>query len=229
LGGLGGILVGLGALAIPGLGPVIAAGPIVAGLAGAGVGAAAGGLVGGLVGWGIPEDEAKGYAEGVRQGGTLVMVRATEGQIEKIEEIMNRHYLVNLQERPAASRRQGQAGSPTAAATPARGDVSARAGIDQADYHNYIDDFHRHHDTYYAATGRPYTYFEPAYRFGYMLGLDQRYHGQSWRDIEPEARLRWEREYPGLGSWSEFDGAVQYGWDRATEQNHIPTTLDKRF
>ena len=74
LGGALGWLVGIGALAIPGVGPLIAAGPIVALLAGAGTGAALGGIAGGLVGLGIPEYEAKRYAGYVNDGGILLSV-----------------------------------------------------------------------------------------------------------------------------------------------------------
>src|SRR4051794_3178077 len=71
-GGAAGLLASLGLLAIPGIGPLLAWGPIVATLTGAGIGAATGGLVGGLVGMGIPEEDAEVYEEGVRRGGTLV-------------------------------------------------------------------------------------------------------------------------------------------------------------
>ena len=74
LGGTLGLLAGIGALAIPGLGPFIAAGPIMGALAGLGVGAAAGGLIGALVGMGIPEFEAKRYEGRVKDGGILVSV-----------------------------------------------------------------------------------------------------------------------------------------------------------
>lgn len=74
VGGTLGWLVGIGALAIPGVGPLIAAGPIVALLAGAGTGAAVGGIAGGLVGLGIPEYEAKRYADYVHKGGILLSV-----------------------------------------------------------------------------------------------------------------------------------------------------------
>jgi uncharacterized membrane protein len=74
LGGVTGLLAGIGALAIPGIGPILAAGPIVATLTGAAVGAGAGGLVGGLIGLGIPEDEAKEYEGYVESGKILVLV-----------------------------------------------------------------------------------------------------------------------------------------------------------
>ena len=74
LGGTLGLLVGIGALAIPGLGPFIAAGPIMAALAGAGTGGVVGGLIGALVGMGIPEYEAKRYEGLVKSGGILLSV-----------------------------------------------------------------------------------------------------------------------------------------------------------
>ena len=74
LGGAMGWLLGVGALAIPGLGPFIAAGPIMAALAGAGVGGAVGGIAGALIGMGIPEYEAKRYEGRVKDGGILVSV-----------------------------------------------------------------------------------------------------------------------------------------------------------
>jgi hypothetical protein len=82
LGGALGWLVGIGALAIPGLGPFIAAGPIMAALAGAGVGAAAGGLTGALVGMGIPEYEARRYEGKIKDGNILISVH-TEDSAER--------------------------------------------------------------------------------------------------------------------------------------------------
>jgi hypothetical protein len=76
LGGTLGWLVGIGALAIPGLGPFIAAGPIVAALAGVGVGGAVGGITGALIGMGIPEHEAKRYEVRVKEGGILLSVHS---------------------------------------------------------------------------------------------------------------------------------------------------------
>jgi hypothetical protein len=83
IGGTLGLLAGIGALAIPGVGPLIAAGPIMATLAGAGAGGAVGGLVGALVGMGIPEYEAKRYEGAVKGGGTLLSVHCdTSEQVD---------------------------------------------------------------------------------------------------------------------------------------------------
>ncbi len=97
LGGLGGLLVGLGALAIPGVGPVIAGGALATALAtaatGGAIGAAAGGLTGALVGLGIPDDRARYYNDQVNRGDYLVMVDGTEDEIRRAEPILGRHHI----------------------------------------------------------------------------------------------------------------------------------------
>jgi hypothetical protein len=91
LGGAIGLLAGIGALAIPGLGPFIAAGPIMAALSGAAVGAAAGGIVGSLIGMGIPEYEAKRYEGKIREGRILMSVHTEDGdQAKRVKEIFER-------------------------------------------------------------------------------------------------------------------------------------------
>jgi hypothetical protein len=89
IGGTLGVLAGVGALAIPGVGPFIAAGPIMAGLAGLGIGGAVGGLVGALVGLGIPEYEAKRYEGHVKDGGTLLSVHCdTSDQVSRAKDML---------------------------------------------------------------------------------------------------------------------------------------------
>ena len=89
LGGALGLLAGIGVLAIPGLGPLIAAGPIMASLAGLGAGGALGGVIGSLVGMGIPEYEAKRYEGRVKAGGVLLSVHCdTNAQIETAEDLL---------------------------------------------------------------------------------------------------------------------------------------------
>jgi hypothetical protein len=80
IGGVLGWLAGIGALAIPGIGPLIAAGPIIGMLAGAGAAGAAGGVVGGLVGLGLPEYEAKRYQGRIKEGGILLSVHSDDSE-----------------------------------------------------------------------------------------------------------------------------------------------------
>ena len=91
IGGTLGLLAGVGLLAIPGLGPFIAAGPIMAGLAGLGVGGAVGGVTGALIGMGIPEFEAKRYEGRLLKGGILLSVHCdTAEEIKRAKEVMER-------------------------------------------------------------------------------------------------------------------------------------------
>lgn len=87
-GGVLGLLAGIGALAIPGVGPFIAAGPIMAALGGSAIGATTGGVVGGLIGMGIPEIEAKRYEDKLKSGNYLIAVHAHDGdQTDRAKEI----------------------------------------------------------------------------------------------------------------------------------------------
>lgn len=98
-GGAAGLLASLGLLAIPGIGGLLALGPIVATLTGAGIGAAAGGLIGGLVGMGIPEHEAEVYAEGVNRGGTLLSVDSADEDADRVAAILSQHNAVDIDKR----------------------------------------------------------------------------------------------------------------------------------
>jgi len=111
VGGVGGLLTGLGLLAIPGVGPVVAAGWLIATAVGAAggavVGGAAGGIVGSLTGAGVPEDDANFYAEGIRRGGTLVSVRVDDFRAPMVREILQRHNWVEPAVRGSAYRETG--------------------------------------------------------------------------------------------------------------------------
>ena len=111
VGGVGGLLAGLGLLAIPGLGPVVAAGWLASTLVGAGVGAVVGGAAGGLVGAlthaGVPENDAHVYAEGVRRGGTLVTAKVSDAEAPTAQAILNGDRAVNLSTRRQAYVQEG--------------------------------------------------------------------------------------------------------------------------
>lgn len=106
LGGTAGLLAGLGIMAIPGIGPVVAAGWLAATAVGAVAGGATGGIIGALTQAGVSKDEAHLYAEGVRRGGTLVTARVPDGERTRYEGILDRS-AVNIRERAKAYRKEG--------------------------------------------------------------------------------------------------------------------------
>lgn len=344
IGGVAGILAGLGGLLIPGIGPVVAAGPLVGALAGAGMGAASGGLVGGLVGMGIPEEEAKYYAEGLRRGGVLLLLRTDESREQEAIRIMNLYNPVDLGNRVGEWQASGWTGfdesaettdSTTAvdrAATQGRqlddqitmpvieeelkvgkrvveqghvrvqtkveeipveervtlreerinverrsvdrvvtGDVfdqfeegsvrvAARAeeavvakearvveevviqkqvgqrtehitdtvrrtnvevertGAQQTatrrEYEDYDSEFRDDFNRNYASSGLTYSYYQPAYRYGYDLRTSDQYGNRTWDEIEPEARRHWEGRNPG--TWQQFKNSVRHAWQKVT-------------
>jgi len=110
LGGAAGLAVSLMGLAIPGIGPILAAGPIAAALAGAGAGAVAGGLIGGLTDAGVSETHAEYYAEAVRRGGALVTVRADEARADEAEAIIRRHGAFDIEDRATQWKSTGWTG-----------------------------------------------------------------------------------------------------------------------
>lgn len=111
LGGAGGLLAGIGALAIPGIGPVVAGGWLVStavgALAGAAVGGAAGGLIGALSDAGVDERDAHVYAESIRRGGTLVSARVNETQANAADGILERHERMDVMARRAQLEQEG--------------------------------------------------------------------------------------------------------------------------
>lgn len=111
LGGMAGLALALAPLAIPGIGPILAAGPIAAALAGAGLGALAGGLIGSLTNLGVPEEEAHYYAEAVRRGGIVITVAVDKAaQAKTAVAIMRRHEAVDIDQRATEWKKQGWKG-----------------------------------------------------------------------------------------------------------------------
>ena len=107
LAGGAGLLAGLGILAIPGIGPVVAAGWLASTITGAAVGGAAGGLVGALTDSGVNPAHADVYAEGVRRGGTLVTVNANDGDVARVRDILKQRSWVDPESRGQEYRSTG--------------------------------------------------------------------------------------------------------------------------
>lgn len=249
LGGAAGLVVGLMGLAIPGVGPIIAAGPIAAALAGAGVGAVAGGLIGGLTGVGVSEDDAEYYAESVRRGGALVTVRADDARAEEAASAMRSRGAVDIERRVEQWKEQGWTRyDPTA--TPysvdqlerersnyggllGAGAVTTASGMPitstSSTWTNDDDaDFRTHYRDTLSASGQTYEDYEPAYRYGSELGSNERYRGRGWSDVESDARRDWESSNPGRG-WERIKAAVRRGWERTSNavERVIPGDSDR--
>jgi hypothetical protein len=106
VGGAAGLLAGLGLMAIPGVGPVVAAGWLVSTLAGAVAGGAAGSVIGALTQAGVSKEDAEIYAEGLRRGGAVLSARVPDVDAARLQAVMDRS-AVNIQERGAAYRQTG--------------------------------------------------------------------------------------------------------------------------
>lgn len=221
-----GLLAGLAAIAIPGVGPVMVLGPM---LAGGLMGAVAGGLVGSLVDAGVPAEEAEYYTEGVRRGGTLVVVNAKDDDAPRVIAIINRHHPVDLEERMSQWRESGWVPvqqpegvdfpDPTGHTT--MGDAADRMPsphfgsarkVDAADFEESCRENFDHH-----YPGGTYTWEEcaPAYEFGSKVAGDAC--GKEWDSIEHEVRTRWEKDHPG--TWNRIKDAARFGYDRAKQRN----------
>lgn len=227
LGGLGGLLVGLGVIAIPGIGPVLAAGPLVAAIAGAGVGAAAGGLIGALADLGVPEEEAGYYAEGVRRGSVLVITRAYGEMADRAVEIMDEYDPVDLHGRVEDWRERGWTGYEPEDRPLTPDEIEAERSLysdatglegysDDPEFDGYADRFRRHYEDNYALGPYGYNDYLPAYYYGYHLASQDRYLGSDWYEIEPLARTEWERDYPD-SAWDDFKDAVRHAWSEVKQ------------
>jgi hypothetical protein len=212
VGGTLGLLAGIGALAIPGVGPFIAAGPIMGALAGLGVGGAVGGIIGALVGMGIPEYEAKRYEGRIRQGGVLLSVHCDSSDwVGRAKDLLK---TVGAQDIASA----GEEGADYAESDkplPRRTEepmVQRMAAGSTRSIGDYDDDFRRDYQNRFQGRGLTFEQCEPAYRFGSTWAEDARYRDRDWSAVEPEARRSWEAR--GRGTWDEAKDAVRYAWDR---------------
>lgn len=216
-GGIIGMALGLGALAIPGIGPVLAFGPLIGGLIGAGAGAITGGLAASLIDLGIDETDAHTYAEAVRRGYALVTVQAPEGRVDETRSILSRYDVVDIDDRAEHWRSEGWTGYDVEAKPFTRKDVEAEHGYWDTGYNqgfdSQLEDFRKHYRTNYANNQYSFNNYQPAYQFGYGLAEDPRYTGRSWTDIEMDVRRDWESNRQG--AWEDFKDSVRYAWERA--------------
>ena len=230
VGAAGGLLLALGALAIPGLGPVLAAGPIAAMFAGAAVGTAGGGIIGAFKDYGVPDEEASTMAEVLKRGGTLVTVHTDNSNSDRVADILDAHNAVDLDARAESLLSVDLQGtSPTPSSTPAASAPStAQQGTGRRYARSYrssyptstmgdpdVDqDFRTHFASTFGNVGS-YDEYAPAYRYGYTAALHPDYTGRTYEDVEDTLRTDYLRN--NLNStWDQAKGSVRYGWEKVT-------------
>ena len=184
----------------PGIGPIVAVGPLAAGLAGAVTGGVTGAVVGGIVGGleeaGVPHEDARYYDERFQKGGYLLTVRADDMEYDKARMIMERH---------DGDVRAGNASGATAA-TAATGTRTA-AGWDTA-----MPGYRSRWEQRHGKSGERWEDFEPAYRYGYEMHANPTFRGRSWSQAEPELRRDSETRYRDR-PWDRFGSHVRDTWD----------------
>jgi hypothetical protein len=192
LGGVAGWLVGIGALAIPGVGPIIAAGPLAAAIGGAAIGATGGGIIGALTGVGVPEEDARYYDTEFKRGGIVVTVQA-HGRYDEARTIM---------------RQYGGRDTESRTATYSTWDATSPR-------------FRTSYEERYGTT-RPWSEVEPAHRFGYeSYGRTRQADDRTdWRTAEPTVREEWTRTNPN-GDYTTSRSDIRRGWDYGRGRTHF--------
>jgi uncharacterized membrane protein len=208
LGGLGGLVVGLGALAIPGIGPIVAAGPLATTLAGAGIGAAAGGLVGALVDLGIPEEQAQLYTEGIRRGGTLVTVLSEDSHVDRVIDILNHHNPIDIERHRSEWTEKEDYSYQNDPGT----HVQDTTGTET--HHDYEQQWRSH----FQQTNRQGRFedYQPAYRYGHELSNRENFRNRGWMDMEREVQLDWEQRNPDY-PYNDYREYIRSGWESSRE------------
>jgi hypothetical protein len=207
-GGVLGLLAGIGALAIPGVGPFIAAGPIMAALSGAAVGATIGGIGGALIGLGIPEFEARQFEAKIKEGNILISAHAADSEVVgRVKKIMKEAGAEDITSTGEASvsddeRMPGVSG-------PA-GKGVARA-IDPASEATYWRDNFKGRP--YAENAASFDDYAPAY--GYGVSSYAKYPGRSFADVEQDLSRDWDgaRGASKL-QWVQARNATRDAWER---------------
>ncbi len=173
---------------------------------------------------GLPDEAAQAFAEGVRRGGTLLSLSAEDDEAAQAREMMDSHQPYDVNQRLAVWRQQGWQGFDPQAQpyTPAEmapeqpdtdwaGNAGEDVTVSYSDFNTYEADFRNHFATTMVGSGYSYEQYQPAYRYGYDLAINQRNHEREWKDVEPEAREYWDQRNPG--TWGQVKSAVRYAWD----------------
>jgi hypothetical protein len=242
LGGLAGWLVGIGALAIPGFGPFIAAGALGTALTGAAIGAGVGAVAGALIGMGIPEEEAHWYENEVKGGRTLVTVRA-DGRYDEAQALLRRHGAYDVETGAMTMGTTGSSMAGTAQPTTGRqrraqttprasrgasmpSSTGGMSGSGFQTWEDYSPSYRQQWEGRYGSSGRRWEDVEPFYHYGYVMAQDARFQDREFGDAEPTLRSDyqdWARRNnyrQDASAWDEFKMNVREAWDSARARVH---------
>jgi hypothetical protein len=207
LGGALGWLAAAGTLAIPGLGPFLAAGPLMGILGGVGVGGTVGGLAGALIGAGTPEYVAKQYERGIQSGHVLLSVQCDDSQWRTAAwEILKRTGAEDI-----SSTRESVGDGESRDHPQSRQDAAS----------DYEADFRKNFGMNHGDLGMAYAEAAPLYEFGFQMARSKPFEGKNFEDVEPELEAAWLREFHGdfpgelsEADWERISNLVLYGWER---------------
>lgn len=184
----------------------------------------------------VKEPHLAHYQEAVRRGGSVVQLEARdEEQAAAARDTLLAVGAVNIDDRVEEWQRAGWRGPATGAEAPPSAPVSDGPGrvlhrqeasiagvrvyghVVVVPFEDLADDFRADYEAHHAMQGATFQDFDAAYRYGHALASDRRYDGRDWDEIEPEARIEWERRHP-QGAWERFKGAVRHAWQRSLRQ-----------
>ena len=148
-----------------------------------------------LVRGGVPEDEAQLYDEGIRRGGTVVIVEVADDLAEQVADVMKTHHAVDLEDRLDKWRKEGHR--------------SEEERVGEEGFTAYADAYQEHYRTTYGEGD--YGTYEPAYRFGHRYSTLDEYQGREWEEVEPEVQRKYEAQH-GEGTFEEVKEAIRHGF-----------------
>ncbi|MBP8251302.1 MAG: DUF2382 domain-containing protein [Herpetosiphon sp.] len=153
----------------------------------------------------VSADEINAFKEGAFEVRTMAEQAVVQKDARIVEEVVVNKNVTEEVQTIRDSVRRTDVKVEEMATNRAVGDTNMAA------YETYNNDFQTYYNTNLKSHGNEYSYYDPAFRYGYSLANDQAYHGQDWNAVEAQARSRWEEHNPN--TWDQFKDSVRYAWD----------------
>ncbi|MBX3062432.1 MAG: hypothetical protein KF726_05620 [Anaerolineae bacterium] len=217
-GAAGSLLSLLAAAALPGVGAVLAFGPLFSAFAGGVAGSVAGGYIGARLKWQQADEETQAYyTEGVRRGGALLFVDASAADAEHLHNLLQQHNGTDVRKR--AQQWQSEGWQPALSQVDedeqTKPDNASRSGKFPGvpPFTEIVPVYQQHFAETFPKQGYKFPDFSAGYMYGYNLANDERYRDQAWSEIEDEIRADWAGR--PHGDWGELSQIIQFARDKA--------------